>query len=981
MNDSELLAKYARDGSQEAFTELVRRNTDMVYSSCLRRLGNAFMAEEATQAVFIALSRKARSIKSPGTLIRWLFTAAKFASTKMLRSEARRKKHEKEAAKLRSVEPEKKRSWEEVAPFLDDALLQLGSGERYAVVQRFFGNKSHAEVGEGLGVSEEAARKRVSYALEKLRRIFSKKGVILSAAILGTLLGEKAVMAAPAGLAAASSSLAFGGATAGSTGLIAEGVVKMMMWAKIKLIGACVAAAVVGGIGTPVAINAIAQEKRIDEKAKKENKKELTVDFNHEKAEQMYEEFNKFCIKHFGAEKEPLIYEKFGKDLKIMDDGSWQHISENSACIAWETNLPAKSYIEYGETKKYGKKTTEEERHFYLHIHYLKNLEAGKTYYYRFVSVDERGNKLVADDATVTPKKIDGAIYIPGDMGKPPYNLDKKGATYVLTGDITADGTAVNIVAGGVTLDLNGHTIIYQNVPGARIDPPKKDEFHGKGLVGAPGVRIYGKGSRGGTRLYNGFIVQGKGGNHAFGKTKGYNMGYSCSPPVFGVGAEECAGVTISYYGPHLDGFALGPREMHHNVCIDKGFKIVNRHQGTSAFLGKNRHHNLVKRARLKGMPAGYGREIKNNEIYVDSWASNGKGISVYNSPVKGEVIIQNNRIFGTGYILYGITTSNMWARNKNPTKVKVHSNLVHLVGMKPTKRFAEVGTASWVAGVRATAGSRLDYYDNLFSISLTAAGRSRAWGVWIPTNRPVANAVFRKNIFKVMGGPEKGYAGGIMIGGCGTKTGTGDDGKIVGGPVIFRDNTIISDHINIAQGKWKSGGKKLLRPPLAIGNAAVFYNNKIVRVGDRPDYKTIHFGQRSNLVASYKFYNSVFEGGAGYGKAAFLPRKEMKNPTWPNKGEVKREFSVGWTLTVKTAPGAKVTIKDKAGAEVFSGVSDADGKAEVQLLQYTLKSVGNESETKKIFHTPHKVQTEKDGKTTEKEVITDKRQEIEVEL
>ena len=89
----------------------------------------------------------------------------------------------------------------------------------------------------------------------------------------------------------------------------------------------------------------------------------------------VYDEFNKFCIENFGAGKEPFVYEKFGKELKFVDQkkDTWQHISENSACFAFETNLPAKTYVEYGETAEYGKKTPLPERHFYLHLHYVNN--------------------------------------------------------------------------------------------------------------------------------------------------------------------------------------------------------------------------------------------------------------------------------------------------------------------------------------------------------------------------------------------------------------------------------------------------------------------------------------------------------------------------------------------------------------------------------------------------------------------------------
>jgi len=208
------------------------------------------------------------------------------------------------------------------------------------------------------------------------------------------------------------------------------------------------------------------------------------------KWDRVYEAFNQFCIRNFGAEKEPLIYEKFGKDLKFIPEGAWRHVSENAACIAWETNLPAKSHVEYGETERYGRKTPVEERHFYLHVHHLRGLETGKTYHYRVVSVDERGNRIAGDDATLRPAKVPAAIYLPGEKGKPPYDLDKAGATYVLTEDIVADSTALRIKAENVTLDLNGHTVTFNDKYGSAEAVPStrniRKPFHG--FTGAPGV-------------------------------------------------------------------------------------------------------------------------------------------------------------------------------------------------------------------------------------------------------------------------------------------------------------------------------------------------------------------------------------------------------------------------------------------------------------------------------------------------------------
>ena len=761
----------------------------------------------------------------------------------------------------------------------------------------------------------------------------------------------------------------------------------MPFWTKIRAVA--IAAALVGGAGIPLVLSAAADEKGAaqteahQEKAgaQERDKKALLADFNHEKAEEVYRAFNAFCMRHFGAEKEPLIYEKFGRDLRFIHEGSWRHVSENSACIAWETNLPAKSYMEYGETDKYGKKTPEEERHFYLHIHSLKGLETGRSYHYRLVSIDERGNRLVSDDAVLTTGKIDGAIYVPGDLAGPPFNLDKDGV-YVLTKDIAADGTAFNFLTDKITLDLNGHTVTYNNVPGVKNLPPGGGEPNPQSArLGAPGIRgRYSLRKKANLRLYNGAIVQGKG-NGGFEKA----IEDMFCPPVYG-GLTEMAGATLSYYGPQVYGVYCYPRpkaesHAHHNVLIDKGIQIINRHSGSRAIgsLDGNLHHNLVKRCRHVALR---GVELRSNEVYIDSWATNAYGLWLGNHSIAA-----NNRIFGTGYLLGGIFLSE-YKRSGDRTLVvsdkQVYDNLIHLAMMKPDDRSEEYGAKSVGHALRLNYGSgKMEVYGNL----IIGSGREGASvkGAWIATNFPVRDTTFRDNVFKIIlhgdatgGATRSGAQGGF---GCIGLDGLGSD---KGNPIVFENNTFISNYNHVHESapkggylpdwaEWKGDG---------YGNAAVFYGNQFVRVGRREDYSTIHYGSGSNKASwGIRYFDSAFQGGAGYDKAKFIPQNRMEYPRWPRTGETKREFSVGWTLTVRTAPGAKVTVKDRSDKEVFTGAADAAGNVKVRLLQYTLRSVGTGSDTERIPHTPHEVTAEKGGKKAEKTVTMDRQQEVQIAL
>ncbi|MFT3783400.1 MAG: sigma-70 family RNA polymerase sigma factor [Nibricoccus sp.] len=233
-NDGQLLLRYAKDGAQEAFTKLVRRHVDLVYSAALRRCdGNAFHAEEATQQVFIAVARHAEKLANHPALEAWLYTATRNAVINILTVEQRRAEREQEAAMngLLLVE-DNGPHWEELRPVLDAVMDELNETDRTAVLLRFFKKRSYAEVGVALKISENTARVKTDRALDRLRLLLGKRGVRSSAAVLALQLGGQAVQAAPsavvAGIAACIAKLENGSATgaaatsaAGSTKTVA----------------------------------------------------------------------------------------------------------------------------------------------------------------------------------------------------------------------------------------------------------------------------------------------------------------------------------------------------------------------------------------------------------------------------------------------------------------------------------------------------------------------------------------------------------------------------------------------------------------------------------------------------------------------------------------------------------------------------------------------------------------------------------------
>ena len=237
MDDAELLAEYAASGSEDAFGELVRRYVSLVHSTALRIVGNAHLAEEVTQAVFIILAKKAGHMRKGTILSGWFYRTTRFAATRALRSELRRARWESAAAQTAAPAEQTEPVWTQLAPMLDEALAQLNDQDRVAIVLRFFENKSLREVGSILGGTEGAAKKRVVRALEKMKTFFGKRGVLLTSAAIGGTLSGNALQAAPAGLATTICSVAAGkGTTAdASTLALVKGTMKAMFWSKTKL--------------------------------------------------------------------------------------------------------------------------------------------------------------------------------------------------------------------------------------------------------------------------------------------------------------------------------------------------------------------------------------------------------------------------------------------------------------------------------------------------------------------------------------------------------------------------------------------------------------------------------------------------------------------------------------------------------------------------------------------------------------------------
>jgi RNA polymerase sigma factor (sigma-70 family) len=255
IDDATLLHRFAAERSEEAFTEFVQRHLPFVYSAALRRLGgDSHRAEDVAQSVFCAVARDAHRLAQHPVLAGWLYTATRFAASDVLRAEKRRRVREQEAHTMQenSSDTEAAADWSRLRPVLDAAMDHLSSSDREAVLLRFFQARPFAEIGKTLGLSEEAARKRVDRALEKLRAQLKRHRVASTATALATLLATETISAAPATLAANIAGAAV------ASGSAAVGAVALMTLTKLQ-VGIAAAVIVAGGAALVTQQRAIAE--------------------------------------------------------------------------------------------------------------------------------------------------------------------------------------------------------------------------------------------------------------------------------------------------------------------------------------------------------------------------------------------------------------------------------------------------------------------------------------------------------------------------------------------------------------------------------------------------------------------------------------------------------------------------------------------------------------------------------------------------
>lgn len=569
----------------------------------------------------------------------------------------------------------------------------------------------------------------------------------------------------------------------------------------------------------------------------------------------------------------------------------WVHVSSTSAVVYWQTENRARSCVEYGATERCERKTPLEEisplsKHpYWTHFHRLTGLEPGRKYFYRLVCLGSDGSRLQSAVKVFETKSPAAVVRIPDDLAGPPYVLDRKDATYVLTKDLTFPLGGLDIKGDNVTLDMDGHTLVYNDQPAIRSSD-WSTRISGEN---EHGIRVLGRGR---ATILNGVIRQGKG------KSGGTQVGIGCNPVYASDAPVEMAGVEIVWAGPDISGLFFhwaGANRVHHCVMEDQGSHITNRHQAISTIDGNgwgDYDHNLVKLTRQQGLMGGVN--LSHNEVYVNSFATN--SFAMVPSPKAGRPVeVAYNKVIGIGEHPVGIAMFGVF-----PPGSTVHDNRVEVKCTRLGEEYGYAGSACF----RTTWGAdQLDVFKNTFLAHADVydgkAAKTRAIWVGLPYFQPKgaaaqikdARGVFHDNLI-IARGSDGAPAGGICVV-CLNQSPN----------LIFQDNKVVSTWGNVVLAD-------------SYGHAdgfAKFVGNVFRREGKGANYYTIR-QEYGGIPATGVFLDTRYEDGASQESVKLL-----------EKGEI----AIAELLEVvvkdqRGAPigGARVVIRDKSGTLIFDDVT-----------------------------------------------------------
>lgn len=218
-SDEQLLASFLHRREESAFTALVRRHGPMVLHVCRRVLGHEQDAEDAFQATFLVLARKAASLRNQTSLPGFLYGIVYREALKARQSAARRRKHEGRVSSRSPVDPTDELLWREVQLMLDEEIARLPEIYRSAFVLCCLQRVRGTEAARRLGIKEGTLSSRLTTARKRLRNRLTRRGVELTAVLAATKLAMPVASALPTGLTAITVKAALTASTGGSAAL------------------------------------------------------------------------------------------------------------------------------------------------------------------------------------------------------------------------------------------------------------------------------------------------------------------------------------------------------------------------------------------------------------------------------------------------------------------------------------------------------------------------------------------------------------------------------------------------------------------------------------------------------------------------------------------------------------------------------------------------------------------------------------------
>lgn len=620
--------------------------------------------------------------------------------------------------------------------------------------------------------------------------------------------------------------------------------------------------------------------------------------------------------------EETLIKAKFGNSvvLSSFPNSIWIYPSINSICVAFETNLPAYSHVRYGLTPAYGSQTPVTSEPHFLHVHYITGLLPSTTYHYQLVVRDEWNNISQSIDYSVSTLSVVGKIPLPGAFPGPPYILNTNGAYYYLTQDIHCPTRGLSVGCSGTIIDLNGHTIFYDE--GAPLVAENQAwNIYTSSLLSTYGVSSAGYSNKSGCTLVNGRIIQVL--THGTHPDTGLGRGFG---PAYGNALGTISGITATYNGIAVSGIVTGTNTItHHNVLTDKGIGPFNRSQGlaciqTGGTSGVPHHYNnLIRRTRHQGIKAlRFAATYDHNEIHVDSWATNGFGIMPYtkadNPSYGGPDVVNYNRVYVTGY--HGIACR--YSANSHHD-----DNFFCGVSIDPELRDDEYGPISSVMGFRMTQYGGDIYpiinnywHDNLIimkmgpdNLGLPNASQT-CRGVEFFTDPYLINNVFENNVVKAIVLPGATDLDCYCVAAQGLQS-----RYLTHEPLYYRGNHFYTNNHFVA-----------LADSYGQGSNHRFVGNTYHVIPGGPAYHPIRVGYRTYPTMANRFIDEVGADLSDHLNAGYVADKE---------------YLVGHRIYIAASDGspivgATIVVTDSlawSSPWTYEVVTDASGFATIELL------------------------------------------------